>query len=292
MERLREIENPLSGRLIMVGGATYKKLVNNNQIQAVPITLVDFPREYLLRYVRENNIIVDDPEQLSREQLLNVIQRSLSPNKKKSPQKPTENKKDEVQKGIDRSPEKKSPENNKAEVQKGVDRSPQKKSPKNNKFEVQNGIDRSPNKKKSPENKKKSPENNKAEVQKGVDRSPTKKVSPSPRKISPKSPDDVYLLIYTKDGIATYFVSLDKIEKIFKTKLKPRQRYLVRVLSVNCRVKDSFVSTNLFDRYDLIVEPDDPLITVIYEQHGRQTMFYSLFNSLVLDIASKQPIVV
>jgi len=121
--------------------------------------------------------------------------------------------------------------------------------------------------------------------------------APTPRKISPKAPEDVYFLVYDFTQTIIYFISLDKLEKLFK-KLTPDLVYYGRVLSVNCRVKDVFTSSSgdrlapdRYKKYDVIFSPGrNEFHSVYFQQAGEQRIEIPRIRSIILDIASKQPL--
>lgn len=123
---------------------------------------------------------------------------------------------------------------------------------------------------------------------------PSPKFKPSPRKLSPKAEQDVYLLVHNEQGEKIYFISFDKIGKLFQ-RLSPQpgetaQWYYINVLSANCRVKDS-IDGSMFAKYDVIVSPPyEGYINVLYEKNGQKLMPYHDFNALVNYLASTQPL--
>jgi hypothetical protein len=136
----------------------------------------------------------------------------------------------------------------------------------------------------------------------------------SPRRIHPdKAPEDVYLLVSNTRNQLLYFISLDKVQKLF-TSFPQNATYYCRVLAVNSEVKDS-ASLNrspirqafdarrgpsastfdptVYDRYDVVLRPaTNTHIQIIYEKAGPTSVTYGQLNVYLIDLASKKPLVV
>ena len=121
----------------------------------------------------------------------------------------------------------------------------------------------------------------------------------TPRKISPNAPDDVYLAVFDDQQIQRYFISLDKLEKLFK-QLTLDRIYYGRVLSVNCRVRDQAIpdggdplSKERFKKYDIIFSPRRAVFHSFYSAiSGEQRLEVPRIRSIILNIAERQPIVI